>query len=138
MKRFVLGFVFLACSQAWAVQRCTGPDGAVVFQDLPCEGNGKEVAVKPASGGYDKAAGEAARARLQPSRAADAARASELAENIERLESMGKTSSAAGGRRCPSSIEIRNMETSASSITLSQGEREMRQSQIREAKRCGQ
>jgi hypothetical protein len=130
-KSLALGCVLLACSQAWAVHRCTGPDGAAVFQDLPCAGKGQEVTVKPASGGYDQAAGDAARARLQ------AARTRETAENIERLESMDRTLPAASRRRCPSSQEIRNMETGASSITLSRWERAQRQEQIREARSCG-
>lgn len=39
--------------------------------------------------------------------------------------------------RCPSPMEIRAMETSASSITLSEAERIQRRKEIAEAKRCG-
>jgi hypothetical protein len=35
---------------ALAVNKCTGPDGAVVFQDAPCEGKGEAIYVRPASG----------------------------------------------------------------------------------------
>lgn len=40
----------LHCTSAWAVNKCTGPDGAVVFQDAPCAGKGETLTVKPASG----------------------------------------------------------------------------------------
>lgn len=40
----------LFCSSAWAVNKCTGPDGAVVFQDAPCAGKGEALTVRPASG----------------------------------------------------------------------------------------
>jgi hypothetical protein len=35
----------LATAPAWAVNKCTGPDGAVVFQDAPCAGKGEVVRV---------------------------------------------------------------------------------------------
>lgn len=39
-----------ASGPAWAVNKCVGPDGAVVFQDAPCAGKGETLTVKPASG----------------------------------------------------------------------------------------
>lgn len=39
-----------AASSAWAVNRCIGPDGKVVFQDAPCSGKGEMIRVRPASG----------------------------------------------------------------------------------------
>lgn len=35
---------------AWAVNKCTGADGKVSFQDAPCAGNGEQIDVRPASG----------------------------------------------------------------------------------------
>jgi hypothetical protein len=43
----LLGFL----SPAWAVNKCTGPDGKVSFQDAPCEGTGEKVDVRPAMEG---------------------------------------------------------------------------------------
>ena len=42
----------LALSPAWAINKCTQPDGSVAFQDAPCAGIGKSetLSVKPASG----------------------------------------------------------------------------------------
>jgi hypothetical protein len=39
-----------AVSPAWAVNKCTGADGKVVFQDAPCAGKGETIIVRPASG----------------------------------------------------------------------------------------
>lgn len=35
---------------AAAVNKCTGPTGAIVFQDAPCPGKGETLTVRPASG----------------------------------------------------------------------------------------
>jgi len=35
---------------AWAINKCTGPDGKVSFQDAPCEGQGARIDVRPAAG----------------------------------------------------------------------------------------
>lgn len=35
---------------AAAINKCSGPDGKVVFQDAPCTGKGEKIVVKPAAG----------------------------------------------------------------------------------------
>lgn len=42
--------LLLAVSPVWAINKCTGPDGKLVFQDAPCQGKGELLDVKPASG----------------------------------------------------------------------------------------
>lgn len=49
----------------------------------------------------------------------------------------GVTQSSTVAARCPTPMEIRAMETSASSITLSEGERIQRRKEIAEARKCG-
>jgi hypothetical protein len=49
----------------------------------------------------------------------------------------GVTQTTRAGVACPSPMEIRSMETSASSITLSEEERVQRRKEIAEARRCG-
>lgn len=39
-----------ALAPAWAINKCTGPDGKVAYQDAPCAGKGETINVKPASG----------------------------------------------------------------------------------------
>lgn len=53
----------MACSGAWAVNKCTAADGKVVFQDAPCTGRGESVNVKPASGHAPKGAAPAGTAQ---------------------------------------------------------------------------
>lgn len=52
--RFILRLgvlaVAMASNHAWAVNKCTGADGKVVFQDAPCVGQGEVLHVRPASG----------------------------------------------------------------------------------------
>jgi hypothetical protein len=59
MKSAILAAA-LACalSPAWAVNKCTGPDGKVVFQDAPCAGKGVTLNVKPAAGNATLQPGE--------------------------------------------------------------------------------
>lgn len=50
MKTIIAAALLLASLNAWAINKCTGPDGAVVFQDAPCTGQGGQINVRPASG----------------------------------------------------------------------------------------
>jgi hypothetical protein len=53
MNKIMLCTVVLAAlsSPAWAVNKCTGADGKVAFQDAPCAGGKSErLVVRPASG----------------------------------------------------------------------------------------
>jgi hypothetical protein len=36
---------------AWAINKCTGDDGKVSFQDAPCPGDGEKIEVRPAMEG---------------------------------------------------------------------------------------
>jgi len=40
----------LAALPAHAINKCTGPDGKIVYQDAPCAGKGEAITVRPASG----------------------------------------------------------------------------------------
>ena len=52
MKPYPLIIALLAalCAPAWAINKCTGADGKVAFQDAPCIGKGEQLQVRPASG----------------------------------------------------------------------------------------
>lgn len=47
---FFLAATLVSIAPAWAINKCTGPDGKTVFQDAPCAGKGEKIEVKPASG----------------------------------------------------------------------------------------
>jgi len=50
LKHTLILAAIALCSQAHAINRCTGPDGSVVFQDAPCTGKGETITPKPAAG----------------------------------------------------------------------------------------
>ena len=181
--------LLLVVSPAWAISKCTGVDGKVVFQDAPCMGKGETMNIRsaPAMASTAGTPGTDWKAK-----AAESDRRSEISAAIERREAMigmtleqlqqamglpnrintgdyqsgskdqriydrnGRTwyvyttgnavtavqtsatiGAASKPTNCPSSLEIRNAETSASSITLTEGVRVEMLRQIREMKNCG-
>ena len=66
--------LFLFCACASAINKCTGIDGKLVFQDTPCHGRGEVLNVKPAAG-----------LALPPAIAASGAKTVSEAQRIEAL-----------------------------------------------------
>ncbi|WP_428002918.1 DUF4124 domain-containing protein [Acidovorax sp.] len=72
-------FIATAClalaAPVWAINKCTGPDGKVSFQDAPCAGSGKgeKVEVRLSSSGIGMAAPGAAAPAASPASGASAA-----------------------------------------------------------------
>lgn len=183
--------IALAVSPAWAINKCTQPDGSVVFQDAPCAGGkGEAIVVRPASGNAQAGSAEStARVKQQIARIESDSQVTAAIELGEPLVGMTRAeldramgpptkvnANNYGGRlndqiiyerrdqswyvytdndvvtsiqhrpaainrvkvRCPGPMEIRSMETSASSIRLSDGERIQRRKEIAEARKCGQ
>lgn len=54
----------LLLAPAWAINKCKGADGKVVFQDVPCAGQGEKLDVRPASGHSVSAAAGETQARV--------------------------------------------------------------------------
>lgn len=50
IKHAILLSAALVVAPAWAVNKCTGPDGKISFQETPCPGKGEKIEVRPASG----------------------------------------------------------------------------------------
>lgn len=50
IKLALLAAALAVGTPAWAINKCTGPDGKTVFQDAPCAGKGEKIDVRPASG----------------------------------------------------------------------------------------
>lgn len=74
--------LLLAASPAWAINKCTGADGKVAFQDAPCQGKGEVLDVKPASG-----RGAASVAAVAPTPGASApVRATQPVTEAQRIE----------------------------------------------------
>lgn len=54
--RYAVCALALGClAPAWAVNKCTGADGRVSFQDAPCTGQGEKIDVRPAIEGVSPA-----------------------------------------------------------------------------------
>lgn len=181
--------LLLACTQVFAINKCTAADGKVVFQDAPCAGKSEVVGNRSAVGQSPGAVAPAvdwkakameADKRLAISAAVDR-REAMIGMNNEQLQlAMGlpsrintgeystgntqqriyergaltwyvytdgkivtavQTSASLGApaqpAACPSSLEIKNEETSASSNTLSEAERVVRQKRISAMRNCG-
>lgn len=191
IKSAILLATVVGVAPAWAVNKCTGADGAVVFQDAPCAGKGETLTVRPGSGHANantsasaartkaEIAGiewrsnvDAAIARSEPlvgmTRAElDKAMGAPTKVNADNYAGKlkdqiiydrpqqswyvyteggivtaiqhrpGASQASTTNVRCPTSFEIRSMETSASSITLSDAERIQRRKEIAEARKCG-
>lgn len=64
-RRLALYGLCVLAVPAWAINKCTGPDGKVVFQDLPCAGRGEAIDVRPSRGAADAGGGADASDALQ-------------------------------------------------------------------------
>lgn len=49
-KLIVLAILVALSSPGWSINKCTGPDGKVAFQDAACGGKGEKLDVRPAAG----------------------------------------------------------------------------------------
>lgn len=65
MRSIIAAALMLASLNAWAINKCTGPDGAVVFQDATCAGQGETLKIRPASGTTSNTSPKAANAIAQ-------------------------------------------------------------------------
>lgn len=119
----------LACLPAHAqVYKCKGPSGNTVYSDTKC--SGAPTVVDPAqlnSNRIDSSAGrEQTRRDLQRSQ-----QAQHQGGQTQQAQQPG-----ASRASCPTDLQIRNMETSASSRTIGQREREFLQDELRRARAC--
>ncbi len=66
IKTALLAAALAVGTPAWAINKCTGPDGKTVFQDAPCAGKGERIEVRPASGNFSQPAVPAATSVAPP------------------------------------------------------------------------
>lgn len=90
---FAVAALALLPLPAAAVNKCTGPDGKVAFQDAPCSGKGETLTVRPASGAAPAATRTAAGASDTPAAPTTEAQrinaqiaASQKARRVQELE----------------------------------------------------
>jgi hypothetical protein len=96
-------------------------DGQTVYRDSPCKG-GQQLDPKALQGNTMDAPGARAAGGSAPVSAPPVSTAA--------------PADMTPGRTCPTSVEIRNMETTASSISLSPLERRLKQMDVERARKC--
>jgi hypothetical protein len=84
----VMAALVALCAPAWAINKCTGPDGRMVFQDAACEGKGEKLAVRPASGESDAVQGAAPSTTDWKRQSAQADKRLAIQSAIERREAV--------------------------------------------------
>lgn len=115
----LFGLLFAAGVAHAQVFKCVGADGRTVYSDAPCGSGARELSRDQLEANTMDASGLRERARVE--REAPPAAAA------------GAT---AAGSVCPSALEIRNLETSASSSRLQDKERDFLWAEIRRARAC--
>lgn len=120
MKTIIFAWLLLLAAAAHAqVFKCPGPDGRTIYSDRAC-GASQQV-VDP----------NALRANTLPT----APRATGARPRVEPAGPQAVVINEQRGR-CPSELDIKNMETSAASMLLSREDKLMRQAHIDAAKDC--
>lgn len=127
MKKSITGMLLLLVLTGAAqaqLRKCTGPDGRVTYSDVRCSTGAAESNVRANANTLDNSG-----ARRQ-------ARQEERQRDQE--PSQPAPSGATASTSCPSEQEIRNLETSANSITYNdkKKERDFLQTEIRRARAC--
>lgn len=72
IKRILALSAALVLTPAWSINRCTGADGKVVFQDAPCSGKGQRIDVRPSRGAAPSSSASPESASVSPTQAAPA------------------------------------------------------------------
>lgn len=118
MRVLILVLLSVLAAPVHAAYKCTGADGKVQYTETPCPAGttGNEVRIQPNT--LDSSG-----ARAQP------------APQSER-PAQANLQSPAAAPVCPSALEIRNLETTASSVAFGRMEREFFRDEVRRAKAC--
>lgn len=126
---FITVVALLGGTATWAqVHRCAQADGTVVFQDFTCDGHPSPESLRAAEARQAQAQ-QAAGPQREQERRKTALQAAQSNAHYRRTTQ-------GHARSCMPWHQIRNLETSASSVTLSDKERKTLRQQIEAEKRC--
>ena len=122
----MLAALFSFNAQSAQVWKCKEGD-RIVFSDLPCPTTGKPIHTRQLQGNV-----------VQSEPAPDQSEESGgLSESAQRRDTANRDSAPPNsGNVCPGDLEIRNMETKASSITLGRREKSFLDDELRRARQC--
>lgn len=129
LKVSLLAVTIITCGTAHAqLNRCTTADGKVTYTDQPCAQGSTKNKVNIVDNTTDSSEH---RRRI-------IADQYEIAEKTLHNHASANTQNqyATPSQNCPSELEIKNLETSASSMTLGKKEREFLHAEIRRAYAC--
>ncbi len=120
---WVLALAAMLCAPASAQMmfKCITPSGGVEYRGSPCEGTSR---VSPMAGGTISKVDGMSRHEIQRA----------LRQNTEAQPQYQSVQQQETGRAVPTDQDIKNMETSASSITLGKRDKMIRQAEIAAAK----
>lgn len=121
LQFFALVLVVLTTLSHAQVYKCTGPGGQVTYADAPCGAGARTLSREALESNTLDASGLRERARAEREAPAPVPAA---------------TAMSSGGGICPDPLEIRNLETSASSSQLQDREREFLWAELRRARAC--
>lgn len=65
-KVLIAAAILCSTNFAWSITKCTGADGKVVFQDVPCVGKAEAITVRPARGAESPSAPTSSSAGSSP------------------------------------------------------------------------
>ncbi len=118
MRVLILVLMWVLAGPVHSAFKCTGADGKVQYTETPCPAGttGSEL-------------------RLQPNTMDSAAMRAPPASPSER-PAQASLQAPAAAPGCPSPLEIRNLETTASSVALGRLEREFMRDEVRRARAC--
>lgn len=122
----ILATLFAVTAQSAQVWKCKDGD-RVIFSDAPCPATGKQLEARQLQGNVVQSEPVPAQSEDFDSSSGSSRRRDGASRNLEASNS---------GNVCPSDLEIRNLETKASSITLGRREKSFLDDELRRARQC--
>lgn len=137
MARCVALAALLISGSSFAqVYKCVRPDGKIEFSNLACptDASASRVNTKPNS--VDMSGSREQAQKAENSRLREQLAEQERAQQLDRSSASRAGSQVPPVNTCPTDKDIRNMETSASSIGLGKDARTFLEDEIRRARQC--
>ena len=122
----IFATLFAVTAQSAQVWKCKDGD-RVIFSDAPCPATGKQLEARQLQGNVVQSEPVPARSEEFDSQSGSSRRRDGASRNSDASNS---------GNVCPSDLEIRNLETKASSITLGRREKSFLDDELRRARQC--
>lgn len=130
---FSIAALAASLSAAAQVYKCPGADGKLTYSDAPCSASAQPMDPSKLRG---SSLGPAIPQRHQVDGALPAAAQRQFEVERPSAQRQQAVQQQVAGTTCPTERDIRNLETSASSVTLGKKERDFLFAEIRRARAC--